>query len=498
MDDKRPYEEWDQRMSDLPLPDSNESWQKMQQLLKKEKEDDRFFPPFLLRSCAPWGILLLVALASAWLIWHPERLWQHGEESAAAQTKPSADPNQSKGNGPPAPAQDEQKNIIREGDGGQPSGNAAGPQPKSNDNDHRLNSAAPDSSANYLKRGTEVVYSGHLGALADPAGKMHGLQREKKRVANAKAKKEEGIRVTMGIPSVNTKSKDSTAKAQTTDTEEKVEFHTMSPTVSGDSASAGKKATITVQPADIAGTVTDSVKEATATQAVEAPVQKPSLLKKYFLSAGIGEEVQIPFGGQKEVPYSYYGRKSSLSDFIPSIYLRLQREQKWFVQGEVRYGAPQSVKEFSFSRQTKFDTSSVTVTSLILKKTYYHQFPISFNYFILPHWSVGAGAVYSRFYGAVTEQETKRTNIQTQVETISRQIVPIQHFTDSFLYKTQVHVLFQTEYQWKRLTVGIRYTRDLQPYIRYTRPDGEIREERNQSLLLTARFRLWKSRLFHL
>jgi hypothetical protein len=135
----------------------------------------------------------------------------------------------------------------------------------------------------------------------------------------------------------------------------------------------------------------------------------------------------------------------------------------------------------------------MTVTTYRLKKTYYHQLPFSFNYYILPNLTVGIGGIYNRFYGAVTEKEVKKTDLQTQVETLSREIVNIQHFNDSFLYKTQVHALVQTENHWKRFDFGLRYTKDIQPYIKYTQPDGKIDVKKNQTFQLLVRYRIWQS-----
>jgi hypothetical protein len=54
----------------------------------------------------------------------------------------------------------------------------------------------------------------------------------------------------------------------------------------------------------------------------------------------------------------------------------------------------------------------------------------------------------------------------------------------------------QADYQWRKFSFGLRYTRDVQPYIKYTRPDGTVNEEKNQSLQLIVRYRIWKSRNF--
>ncbi|MER3463508.1 MAG: hypothetical protein C4329_02910 [Chitinophagaceae bacterium] len=104
--------------------------------------------------------------------------------------------------------------------------------------------------------------------------------------------------------------------------------------------------------------------------------------------------------------------------------------------------------------------------------------------------------MYSIFQGAITEQQFDRKSLITGNDTLTSKIVRIPNFTDSFLYKTQWHILFQTAYQWKRFSLGIRYQKDLQPFIKYTDPDGAIHVEHNQSFDIFLPFELWKSKKF--
>ena len=215
--------------------------------------------------------------------------------------------------------------------------------------------------------------------------------------------------------------------------------------------------------------------------------------KKYFASVGIGFHQQIPLNGQQIVSVGY-NAKSGIADYIPSIYLRLERDQKWFVQGEFNYGNPQYVKPFSYFMQTHADAAgNIITTSYNLQKTFYSEIPVSFNYYIRQNWSAGVGGMYSWFHGAIAEKEINSKNVQTQQETVIRQVVPIKDFTDSFLYRSQTYLLLQTDYQWRRFSFGLRYSRDMQPYIKYTLPNGIVEDKRNWSLEFILRFQLWKS-----
>jgi hypothetical protein len=211
-------------------------------------------------------------------------------------------------------------------------------------------------------------------------------------------------------------------------------------------------------------------------------------------SGGIGIQQQIPFAGQGSVPYNYYGRRSSFADFLPSVFLRVHLQEKWFLMTEFRYGAPQFVKEFPYSRSSVYDASNMILvtTTMRLQKTYYHQLPVTFNYFLKPGFSIGAGMMYSRFAGAVFEKETKELNVLTLGEAVSNKQMNMKGFTDSFLYKTQMHMLIQSDFHYKRVIAGFRFTKDLQPYIKYTRPNGEIMREKNYSLQAILRYQLFK------
>ena len=60
------------QLQDLPLPDMEQSWEKMKQLLDQDDNNRRPVVPVFLKSCAGWGFLLLLAGAVTWLILNAE------------------------------------------------------------------------------------------------------------------------------------------------------------------------------------------------------------------------------------------------------------------------------------------------------------------------------------------------------------------------------------------------------------------------------------------
>lgn len=83
------------------------------------------------------------------------------------------------------------------------------------------------------------------------------------------------------------------------------------------------------------------------------PKQDSSQRKPLYFGAGLGMHQLLPIAGQKSNPYNALGRKSALGDYIPSVYPRLYKDKKWFIQSEFRFGAPQYTKEIIFN-QYKF------------------------------------------------------------------------------------------------------------------------------------------------
>ncbi|RYZ26631.1 MAG: hypothetical protein EOO10_15005 [Chitinophagaceae bacterium] len=221
--------------------------------------------------------------------------------------------------------------------------------------------------------------------------------------------------------------------------------------------------------------------------------EKKEASEDLVFSAGIGLQQAIAFDGQQTSSYNYNGKRNAISDRIPSVYVRLQK-QKWYVQAEFQYAAPQPVKQFVFSQKTRYSIASqdLSTEQYRIQKLYYHQLPLTVNYHLLPNLSVGTGVMYSRLAGAVTEQAITSKNVQTGNESVSRNITPIKGFKDSFLYKSTAGIVVQTDYHWNRFSMGLRFSKNLLSFIRYTTPNGAIMDEKNKTLQAILRFRLFE------
>lgn len=517
MSERLPYEDSiHDQLNDLPLPDENRSWEEMRKLLE-EDDDDRVPPPIFLRGCLGWGLLLLLVLGGLWFWLRPEK-WGHKNETPATQTatapKPAAPspPAAPSASLPPSPAVPEEGAPAKSGDRPPSPADTGSAVPSSKkhtstatkDEDlvdtHIIDDRkVPAHPATHSK--TKTSSTTNTTRINTGKGKLSSQTSQTgKQPARRNTVKNSGrTPVTQGQkPKTSTKPPVAAKPSGTKD-------EPQPPAVTGNRKTDSlSTATISIPPSPVT-TKTDTLKKIdTVKKAANPPPADSSkraterLQKKkkgsYYVSAGIGLQQQIPIAGQTSTPYNYYGRKGSLADYIPSVYVRLHRDEKWYVQGEFRYGAPQSVKEFPYSQKTVSDSSlfSTTTTTLRLKKTFYHQLPVSFNYYVLPHWSLGTGILYSRFHGAVTEQDIEQRTAQR--DTVFKKVIHIPSSTDSFFTRSQVQILFQTEFTWRRLSLSVRYTRGLQPYIRYRDAAGTVQEQTNQSFDAALRFRIWRSK----
>lgn len=482
MNKKLPYEEaFEQQMNGMPTPHEDESWQKMKQLL--DDKEDRKTPVVWFKNYKVWGTVILLLLAGLWLIDNSTNSLKEEQlseaqnktipqQNSAAEKQSTSSESQPKQESKPATSNSQTSVPVLKEDIGEGTTNKKITLTSSNTkvavNNKSVVSTTVVSSRSTLKsrnnKSLDQQSNLPVGERAISLEKNGKAQIDATHIAeDTRGFKAEVLTVE---PSHHAEDDSiSIAKAASSDT-----------SASGD---------IAIQQDPSPATKSTNKKTVSSYPAT------------YTLSSGIGIQQQIPVGGQQAVHYGHNANSSTISDYIPSVYLRFQKKDKWYLQSGFSYGSPQLVKEFAYNKQTLSDAlGTITTTTLRLKKTYYSEIPLSFNYYILPKWSAGVGGMYSWFHGAVTEKEILTRNLLTQSETIAKEIMPINNFTDSFLYKSHTYLLLQTDYNWRRLSVGLRYAKDMQPYIKYTLPDGTIMEQRNWSLEFVLRLRLWKGAKF--
>jgi len=222
---------------------------------------------------------------------------------------------------------------------------------------------------------------------------------------------------------------------------------------------------------------------------------------KVWFSAGLALQQLIPVDGQKAVPYSSSGRKGSLGDYIPSAYVRVYHKRK-FLQVEFKYGAPQYTKDVAYQKTviSSDSASGISVANVNhVKKTYYHQLPVSIHYTPVPNVSIGAGIVWNKFQSAVVEQQTRSFRGNVMVDSngiaIPTKLLTVKGDSATSFSKSYLQFMIEAQYTWRRFSIGARYSFGLQPYLTFTSPTtGLPQKERNASLNIFLRYELWRSK----
>lgn len=499
MNEKLSYEEkLNQSWDDLLLPGEDMAWKDMKRRLD-EDDDDKIVVPPPRRGCGIGALLVgLLILIGFWFLLRPDKWFMKNESETAQQTKVSK----------------EQQKVKVDDKVNSPE--------KSSEKDKQ-----PDQNADTVNKKETVIPKDNSENTSLPNENKHENETEveiKTKEASVKKNKPVNKRSTG-------KEKDQTRLALSVNSKVKKGNNKKEPVLDKAETQPEKNiVTDKTKPDSIANITGQNIKEngsiedkkdqppvvrqkdsTTLKQADSVVVKKTDQPKSettppkkkdkekipIFFSAGIGLHQQIPIAGQEWTTYGSLGRKGILTDYIPSINFRMEKKDRWFLQTEFRYGAPQHTKQLTYSQKISIDTITqvVTTNSSSLKKTFYHQVPLTFSYYVLPNWSVGTGFQWNKFFSAVAEQGITRRRPGTTTDSVlSKSIVKVSNDSSTALVKSWWQGVVQTQYQWKRFSIGARYSFGLQPYIKFTLPNQPLQEEKHSSFQLFLRYELWRSK----
>ena len=501
MNERLPYEEQlDQAWEDLPLPNEDMAWKDMKRRLD-EDDDDKIVVPPPRRGCGIGALLIgLLFFGGLWLLLRPEKWFTKNENESAQQTRIDGKENNIENNGEDEiqVKQDQNMDKITQKD----TANTRSTTDDPNEQD-RSKIGNKNSDIKSTTKGSEPLTTKDEITIQanDP-----GTKKKRTNIQPVKANR----------PGDASKAQNKKAKKNNIDKEpasnqkkQQVTEDVLSNNVPAQQKDSVVNDTRSHQPQINTLPVTDSSRnkevQPTAPGRKDSAAENKNIIEQkdkeqrpIFFSAGLGMHQQIPIAGQEWVTYNSLGRTGILSDYIPSINFRMEKQDRWFLQTEFRYGAPQHTKQVTYEQVVKFDTASQsTITnSSVLKKTFYHQVPLTFNYYVLPNWSIGSGIQWNKFHSAVAEQDLKKRRSGTSNDSlVSQEIVKVNADTVSAFAKSWFQGIIQTQYQWKRFSIGVKYSFGLQPYIKFTLPNQPLQEEKNSSFQIFLRYELWRSKI---
>jgi hypothetical protein len=494
MSERLPYEDrLKQDWTELPLPDEDMSWRDMKRRL--EEDDDKPFFIWWRPGCAVWGLVLITLLVVGWGIFRYG--WTKSATSSHTDTrveKPgTGDSNMSNTSAEILPGAGDSKVSSRFSTGSTRDTTTRNDSARSISNDRE----SEIGKSTYPSRDDQVSTTDVFPPTDKDSNNRSGKQKSPPNKRTTAA---------TGKPDVKKPPRDIVlverqAKKPANATQTKSIKPDESTVLPNNGADNNKLQQVdSIAKGDSISKESKTPQKDTATKNTPAAAETAKSKKKdpLYFSAGAGLQQLIPIGGQKLTPYSSSGRKGSLMDYIPSVYARLNKKDKWFVQVEFKYGAPQYSRESNKVYKQRIDTlisnTLVQNMSIKLQKTFYHQLPVTFNFFISRDWSIGAGVIWNKFTRAVAEQDVREINLITGSDSLKQRLI-ISDRNDSIatFAKSYFHAAFETQYRYRRFSFAARYAFGLQPFINFTLPGGPPQKERNQTLQVVVRYELFKS-----
>ncbi|MES1249339.1 MAG: hypothetical protein ABUL46_01575 [Chitinophaga rupis] len=216
------------------------------------------------------------------------------------------------------------------------------------------------------------------------------------------------------------------------------------------------------------------------------------------LVAGIGLNQFFSVGQQQKSDYNSGGTSGGIGDYIPVPMVRYYFNRKLYVQLEAQFNTPQYTKKDLVGGLSKADTLSpgrVEQNSVIIKKLFYFNLPLSLHYSPFKNLYLGAGLQYSRLTNGVGVLQNKV--IVTGAADSIKSAVVYNIKGDSVYQKMRTNefrVLFDINYTYKKFILGVRYNQALSKFLDVRISDTQITQARNSSLQLYARYILWDHR----
>jgi hypothetical protein len=211
---------------------------------------------------------------------------------------------------------------------------------------------------------------------------------------------------------------------------------------------------------------------------------------------GLGLNQFFPVGQQQSSNYNSSGLTGGLSDYIPVPVIRHYFDRKSYVQAEAEINCPQYTRNLLASQVgANTSGSSGDQNSTYIQKLFYFNLPVSIYYSPVRHLYLGAGLQFSALTNGVALFQDKEISVGGPD---SVKFTKHQSLKSTPVYKdlttTEWRFLFDLNYHWKPLTIGVRYNQALSKFINVRISNTQVTQARNSSLQIYLRYVLWKNR----
>ncbi len=244
------------------------------------------------------------------------------------------------------------------------------------------------------------------------------------------------------------------------------------------------------------------------------PVQKSK-----GLVIGASVNYNLPLSRQEMSTVNINGKKNSLVDLLPSLYVQYHFNENWYAETEFQFSSPQYTPFHKLASVYKNTGAEKKEENAVwLNKLYYLNVPVTLHFKVLPGLSVGTGVQYSYLKRSLFTNEIalwentpngwEKTSSEKNVKSnTSGQKAKSNNGTGSSVSPTLVDTVAQSlrssdwrtsvdvNYNWKRFNAGFRYNIGLNNYIN-TKSGSNVLpvKDRNQAFQLYLRFNVFDKR----
>jgi hypothetical protein len=221
----------------------------------------------------------------------------------------------------------------------------------------------------------------------------------------------------------------------------------------------------------------------------------------FVLALGLNQFFVI--GNQDKTNYNSNGTNGNLSDYIPVPVGRYYFHKWFYVQAEAQFNTPQYTKTLLIGQTEKNSSIQPAIQSVFVKKLFYFNMPLSVHYSPVKNLFIGAGLQFSLLTNGVGLIQDTHTflglppNIVNPSDTafISASVQNIKSDSSYKELKTsEWRFLVDVNYQWNRLTLGLRYNQAFSDFVNVRISTVNITQAHNSSLQLYIRYMIWDKR----
>jgi hypothetical protein len=229
------------------------------------------------------------------------------------------------------------------------------------------------------------------------------------------------------------------------------------------------------------------------TENLASPPSVDSGFRKLW-TLGIGFNHIFAIGQQEWTSINNKATYTGWHQWLPVLTARYYMKEQLFLQAEIQFNAPQYTPNILLSQTVSpmpgQNPGPAAVSrierSMYAKKLFYLDVPLSLHFRAAPHFFIGAGVQYSRLQQAIGLYEEKRLTTGQPDSLLLRRYQRLDN--TSSLHKQEWRYLMSAATRVKRFDAGIRYTRSFRSFATESVNRNSTLNLNNQSLLLFVRY----------